>query len=174
MASSLRDENGHHYTEDQARDLIRDYMTHFPGIKKFVAEAHREAKENGVVFSMFGRPRRIPKAKIIPKIYGNTPHDQMEYKWRTLLNLAVNHKIQASAASIVNRAAIKFYAACREQGLDAKIIMQVHDELIVECPEEQAEAVKLLLKECMETAVTIPGVPITAAPVVAKDLASLK
>lgn len=100
----------------------------------------------------------------IDKIYGKKQHKDLPYEARGLLNLAVNHKIQSTGASIMNRAAIAFYNNLRIAGIDAKIVCQVHDSLIAECNEVDAEAVSLLMQDAMENTVILPGVPLEAIP----------
>jgi DNA polymerase I-like protein with 3'-5' exonuclease and polymerase domains len=75
-------------------------------------ESHEIAKRDGVVYNLYGRPRRIPEAKRITKIYGNLPHGELPYVARSWLNLAMNHRVQSTAASIVNRAAIISITEC--------------------------------------------------------------
>lgn len=173
LAQGLTNENGEHYSLEEAEELIESYFELYPGVKAFIHSTHEEVKENGVVYSMYGRPRHIPKAKII-KMMGNRPHKELSYQYRTLLNLAVNFKMQSTAASIINRAAISFYKKVKEEGIRAKLVMQVHDELIAEAHKEDAEKAAQILKDCMESAVELPNVPLKAEPVIADNLADLK
>ncbi len=167
---------------EECRQIAHDYFTGFPGVKSMMLKAYDEAMTNGVVYNLFGRPRRMPKAKKIRELFGDAEHSELPYEWRTILNLAVNHKIQSTAASLMNRAAIAFYEACQLRSwslsdarwLEVRIVMQVHDELIVECPEALAEEVAALLKYCMENTSTLPGVALIAEPKIGLDLAELK
>jgi DNA polymerase-1 len=86
----------------------------------------------------------------------------------------MNHRVQSSAASIVNRAAIALWKAIKQLELDAKIVLQVHDELVVECREQDSEVVAELIKYCMETTTILPGVDLKADPVIASNLGDLK
>lgn len=156
--------------EDTATDIF-NYFERFPGVKKMMLEAHDLAKKQGYVTSLFGRPRRIPDAKKIVKIYGNQQHADLPYEARSLLNLACNHRIQSTGASIVNRAAIAFYNAAKEANIQAKIVLQVHDELVVECEEKDAEDIKLLLQYAMECTTLLEGVDLEAVPRITKNLA---
>lgn len=160
---------------DEAQATIDGYFEKFPGVARFMTDAHEEAKATGRSMSMFGRPRRLPKAKDIPAIYKNTAHAALPYEARTLLNLAVNHKCQSAGASIINRAAIRFMELIKEANIkDAYLVMNVHDELVVECREEDAEDVAALLKYAMEETTHLPGVKLEAIPVIAKNLKDLK
>lgn len=146
---------------DETQEDMDTYFQKFPGVKKMMNDAHELAKKNGYVTSLFGRPRRIPEAKKIDKIYGT---GQLPYEARSLLNLACNHRIQSTGASIMNRAMIKFYELNKELGLTAKIVSQIHDELIVECDTQNVETISLLLQTAMEDTTKLPGINFEAAP----------
>ena len=158
--------------EDTQAD-IDNYFDRFPGVKQMMLDSHEMAKRDGHVLNLFGRPRRMPEAKKIKQWYGNTPHEELPYQARTLLNLAVNHRIQGTAASIVNRAAIQFKKYCAEAGIDCQIVVQVHDSLVAECHERDAENVAILLQEAMENTVILQGVNLEAMPQVGKTLADV-
>lgn len=154
--------------EDTQQD-IDSYFEEFPGVKTMMLEAHKLAKANGYVTNLFGRPRRMPDAMKIDKIYGNA--DKLPYEARSLLNLAVNHRIQSTGASICNRAAIQFYNDVRAAGIEARLILQVHDELVAECREEDADDVAIILQNAMENTVHLEGIALEAVPRVTKNLA---
>jgi DNA polymerase-1 len=122
----------------------------------------------------------MPKAKALDAIYGNTPHADLPYEARNILNLSVNHRIQSTGASIMNRAAIACHNMCTELAKtdtlwsEVKIVLQVHDELILEGPDALADDMVIILKEAMEHTVTLPGVELIAEPKIAKNLADLK
>lgn len=167
-------------TMDRAAEIIDAYFEKWPKVKQMQLRAHEAAKKNGVVYNMFGRPRRIPKAMDIPKIYGKIRHSELPYEYRTLLNLAVNHEIQSTGASIMNRSAIAVWKKIKEyEKIDArwrlvKIVLQVHDELVLEGPAELAEDMVQILKNAMENTVSLPGVQLIAEPKIASNLADLK
>ena len=156
--------------EDTAEDMDK-YFERFPGVRSMMLEAHEKAKADGYVTNLFGRPRRIPEALKINKLYGNVPHADLPYEARKLLNLACNHRIQSTGASIINRAAIAFYKACKDAQIDCKIVCQIHDELVIECAENDAENVRTLLQYCMEETVQLEGIRLEAIPRVTKNLA---
>jgi DNA polymerase-1 len=131
------------------------------------------AKKTGQVTNLFGRPRRMPEAKNIPRIYGDLDHAELPYECRNVLNLAVNHRIQSTGASIVNRAAIKFHELCKEAQIEAKLVLQVHDSLIAECNEVDADNVLILLQNAMEETTILPGVRLEAIPKIGKNLAEV-
>lgn len=164
---------------EETQEIIDLYFEKFPKVKQFQLQCHKQAKENGYVVNLFGRPRRMPKAMAIPELFGKTKHEDLPYEWRNLLNLAVNHPVQSTGASIVNRAAIAMYRKFREaEALDSgwkdvRIVLQVHDSLIVEAPECLAKEVAVIMQDTMENTVTIPNVKLEAKPLIGKSLAEV-
>lgn len=167
-------------TIKEAREVIEDYFERFPKVRQLMLSSHEEAKKNGRVTNLFGRPRRMPEALEITKLYGNTPHEKLDYKIRNILNLAINHKIQSTGASIMNRAAIAFdnIAKARRaednRWFEVKIVLQVHDELVIEGPEMLGDSMAEALKVAMEDTIALPGVALIAEPKKAYNLADLK
>lgn len=165
---------------DEAQTLIDRYFQSYPQVELMMLESHEMVKDDGMVLSAFGRPRRIPEGKNIRKIYGNTCHGDLPYQIRTLLNLGMNHRVQSTAASIMNRAAIacwgniQIIAANDPKWAEVKIVLQVHDELVLEGPEELAEDMSIVLKDAMENTCQLPGVALLAEPKIAYNLADLK
>jgi len=157
---------------DETQEDMDKYFEAFPKIQEMMKKAHKTVKKQGYVTSVFGRPRRMPEATQIDRLYG--PNADLPYDLRKPLNLAVNHTIQSTAASICNRAMIKFYNDCKDLDINAKIVMQVHDEIIVEVDDTQAEDAALLLQNAMETAVELPGVAMEAIPHIGKKISDLK
>lgn len=159
---------------EECQQIIDDYLEAFPGVKNFMLESHALVKKNGVVHSIYGRPRRIPEAKNIERLYGNTKHSDLPYQVRTLLNLAVNHRVQSSGASIMNRAAIE-----AKRRIDAnswkevKIVLQVHDSLILEGPDVLKEEMAALLKDSMENTTVLPRVLLEAEPKIGCNLSEV-
>lgn len=158
---------------DDTQQDINAYFERFPGVAKMMTDSHKQAKKNGQVVNLFGRPRRIPEAKLINKLYGDIPHAELPYEARSLLNLAVNHRIQSTGASIVNRAAIQFKVNSTLAGIDCKIVVQVHDSLVVECDEQNANDISMLLQDAMENTTQLEGIALEAAPKIGKNLAEV-
>lgn len=156
---------------DDTQQDIDDYFEAFPGVKDMMLEAHNLAKTQGFVTNLFGRKRRMPEALLINKHYGNAEHGELPYEARNLLNLAVNFRIQATGASIINRGAIAFNRNCKVAGIDCKMVLQVHDSIVIECNEADAEAVSLLLRDAMENTVRLEGIKFEAIPKISKSLA---
>lgn len=158
---------------DGTQEDIDSYFERFPDVAKMMINSHKEVKRDGQVVNIFGRPRRIPEAKKIDKIYGKLDHAELPYDARNMLNLAVNHKIQSTGASIVNRAAIRFHKLCLEANIDCNLVCQVHDSLIAECKAEDADNVLLLLRESMENTVKLEGIELEALPKIGGNLAEV-
>lgn len=163
-------------SREECASIIENYFTNYPRVEQLMLDSHEQAKANGMVYNLFGRPRRMPDALSIPKLYGkNTPHSELPYAARNTLNLAMNHRIQSTAASITNRAMIRFHNHIREVGIEGcSVVLMVHDEIIAECRKEDAEDVALLLKDSMENAVHLPGVDLIADPKIANNIGDLK
>ncbi len=155
---------------DEADQCIADYFEKFPKVAKMMTDSHNKAKTDGRVVNLFGRPRRLPEAMRITKLYGNKEHSELPYEARNLLNMAVNTPIQSSGASIVNRNAIRFHQNRKQAGIDARIVLQVHDSIIVECNQEDAEDVAVLLQDAMENAVELKGIKFEAVPQIGNNL----
>lgn len=158
---------------DEAQSIISDYFERFPSVELMMLKAHTTVKKQGYVENYFGRKRRIPDAVKIEEMYGSLTHAELPYVARNLLNLGVNHSIQSTAASITNRAAIRFTDMCKEAGIDAQLVLQVHDSLIAECDEKDGEAISVILREAMENTVVLPGVTLVADPKIGRNLSEV-
>lgn len=159
---------------DATQADIDSYFDKFPGVRKMIDDAHSLAKKQGYVESLYGRKRRIPDAAKIGKLYGETTsHGDLPYEARNLLNLAVNHRIQSTGASIVNRGAIRFHNLAKEAEINCSTVLQVHDQLVIECDEKDSENVALLLREAMENTVQLEGIRFESVPRIGKSLAEV-
>ena len=137
-------------TRKAAKEYIENYLATYHGVDSFLKNTVENAKENGYTATMFGRRRPIPELK-------STNRNLRAFGER----VAMNSPIQGSAADVIKIAMINVYRSLKESGLDARLIMQVHDELIVESREDCAdEAAEILVHE-MENAVKTT-VPLTA------------
>jgi DNA polymerase I len=167
-------------SQAESQELIDRYFAAYPRVELMMLESHEQAKAKGEVHTLFGRPRRIPAALEIKATYGNASHGELPYAIRGLLNLGMNHRVQGTAASIMNRAAIacwkmiKILAEEDAKWAEVKIVLQVHDQLILEGPEELGEAMVIVLKDSMENTTILPGVKLVADPTISKDLAGQK
>lgn len=136
-------------TRRQAADYIESYMSRFPAVRAYLDKEIESAERDGFVTTMFGRRRYIPELASQKK--------NMQAFGR---RVAMNSPIQGAAADIIKLAMINTARALRENGLDAALILQVHDELIVESAKECAERAAEILKSEMENAVKL-AVPLT-------------
>ena len=162
-------------TREEAQEIMDKYFGVYPKVELMMLESHEQAKRQGIVYSLFGRPRRMPEAKNLEQSYGNTEHKELPYAARNILNLSMNHRVQSTAASIINRASIAFYNKIRDLGIkNCRIVMQVHDELIIECSEADSSVIANILKQCMENTTTLPGVKLQVEPKIGKTLADIK
>ena len=164
----------------EAQEIIDNYFERFPSVHKFMLETHKEVMSAGRVTSIFGRPRRMEAATKIPRAFPNVEHAKLPYEFRKFLNLGVNHKIQSTGASIMNRGAIgvtddiEALAAQDPRWEKVRVISQIHDELILEGPEALKDDMAAILKDRMENTVELPGVKLIAEPKIAYNLKDLK
>ena len=134
----------------EARDYIDSYLNHYQGVKAYMKQVVADARESGFTQTIYGRRRYIPELK------------SSNFNVRSgAERIALNTPIQGTAADIIKLAMIRVDAALREQFPEAKLILQVHDELIVECPEEIASRVAELVSAQMEQVADL-SVPLTA------------
>ena len=125
----------------EARDYIDSYLDSYPAIEQYLENIVREAHEQGYVSTMFGRRRYIPEISASNK-------NLQKFGER----VAKNSPIQGSSADIIKIAMINTHKKLCESGTGAKLLLQVHDELLIECPREHKEEVLLLLTKEMENA----------------------
>jgi len=128
----------------QAQDFIARYFEKYEGVKRYIENTIKEAKNKGYVTTMFGRRRYIPQVT-------SSNHQKKEFAYR----VAVNTPIQGSAAEIIKLAMIKIWRQFQKRKLAAKMILQIHDELIMEIHKKEIEKVKILVKEEMERVVSL-------------------
>lgn len=130
-----------HITRKDAEEYINTYFSKHSAVKAFMDGQVEFCKENGYVTTIMGRKRYIKEIKASAYMVRQVGE-----------RLAMNTPIQGSAADIIKIAMIKVYNALREQGLRSRLILQVHDELIINTYEDEKEAVEKLLVENMESA----------------------
>ena len=141
----------------EARDYIDSYLSNYPGVKTYMKNVVDGARSRGYTETMYGRRRYIPELK------------SSNFNVRSgAERMALNTPIQGTAADIIKLAMIKVDAALRENFPEAKLVLQVHDELIVECPEEIGPAVAALVSREMEQVAKL-NVPLTAEAKIGKS-----
>ena len=146
-AFSLSNDIGVSVTE--ADRYIKGYLANYSGVAAFMENAKKSAKEKGYAETYFGRRRYLPELQeknAIRRGFGE--------------RVAMNMPIQGTAADIIKIAMIRVYERLKAEYPEAKLIMQVHDELIIETPEKDAESIVSLLKDTMENACKL-AVPLT-------------
>lgn len=134
----------------QAKKYIDEYLEQYAGIKEFMDNIKEEAKEKGYVETMFHRRRYIPELK------------SKNYMVRQFgARAAMNTPIQGTAADIMKISMLKVFEKIKKRKLKSKIVLQVHDEMMLEVPLEEKDEVQKIIKDCMESAVELK-VPLVA------------
>ena len=141
----------------EARAYIDQYLDHYQGVRNYMKTVVADARERGYVETMYGRRRALPELH------------SSNYNVRTgAERMALNTPIQGTAADIIKIAMIRVFDRMQRENLAAKLVLQVHDELIVECPQEEAETVLRLMTEEMQSAAELK-VPLIAEAHVGKN-----
>ena len=137
-------------TRQEAADYMDKYLETFSGVKQYMYHVKEQAHKDGYVATLMGRRRWLPELK------------SSNYNLRAFgERVALNMPIQGTAADVMKLAMIRVARRLKAEGLQAQLILQVHDELIVECPQAEQEQVKALLAEEMQAAGTF-SVPLVA------------
>ena len=137
-------------TVAEAKAYMEAYFATFPGVRQYMDSVVAQAKEQGYVETLFHRRRELPEIR-------SSNFNLRSFGERVALNMP----IQGTAADIMKLAMVAVERRLKEELPSAKLVLQVHDELIVECREEQAEAAARMLEEEMEQVVSL-SVPLTA------------
>ena len=134
----------------EAKEYIENYLTNYAGVRRYMKDVVANAREIGYTQTMFGRKRYIPELK------------SSNFNIRSgAERIALNTPIQGTAADLIKLAMIRVENALQENYPEAELLLQVHDELIVECPEEMAKEVAALISREMERIAAL-NVPLTA------------
>ena len=134
----------------EAKAYIESYLARFSGVRRYMTEIVQKAKEHGYVETLMHRRRNLPEltaSNFVTRSFGE--------------RVALNMPIQGTAADVMKLAMVRVDQRLREEGMRGRLILQVHDELIVECPEEETERVCTLLTKEMQNVVHF-SVPLTA------------
>ena len=126
----------------EAENFVKTYFAKFPGVKKYLDEIRQLAAQQGYVETLLGRRRYFPalQGKINPQMKNREERE------------AINAPIQGTAADIMKIAMLKIPPAIKAAGLKAKMLLQVHDELVLECPQDELEKTARLVQETMANA----------------------
>lgn len=128
----------------EAAEYIEQYFATYPEVKKFLDRQVENAKKEGYVTTMFGRRRPVPElssSNFMQRSFGE--------------RVAMNSPIQGTAADIIKIAMIRVWRRLKEENLSSRLILQVHDELLIETAEEETEKVKAILDEEMKAAANL-------------------
>jgi DNA polymerase-1 len=138
-----------HVRPAEAKAYIDAYLERYHGVRDYMHHVVEQAREKGYVETLWHRRRDLPELK-------SSNFNMRSFGERVALNMP----IQGTAADIMKLAMVNVDRALKKEALAARLVLQVHDELIVECPEEEAERVQKILKEEMENVVSL-SVPLT-------------
>ena len=131
-------------TVKEAREYINGYFANYPEVKEYMQNNVKQAKESGFISTLLNRKRYIPEIKsanFVLRSFGE--------------RAAMNMPLQGSSADIIKVAMVNVYKRLKKEGLKSKLILQVHDELIIDTLKEEKDVVVNLLKEEMENAVKL-------------------
>ena len=133
----------------EADQFMQRYFSTYPGVRRYIEETQALAREQGYVETLLGRRRFFPVLK-------TTANTQSAYNTRQAAErAAINHPIQGTAADIIKIAMIRLHRALIEGGYRSRMLLQVHDELVLEVPDAELIAVSKLVRETMEGAYTL-------------------
>ena len=147
---------------EEARSFIERYKEQYVGIARWIEETIRQARELGFVETLLGRRRYIPEINSrAPMVRSGAERS------------AFNFPVQGTAADILKKAMVELAAALHEDWPEAKMVLTVHDELVCEVPEEQAQALAKVMKKLMEGAFRL-DVPVLVEVAVGKNWKEMK
>lgn len=170
--------------QKEAQELVNGYLDGFPQLKEWRERSREQVKANGYIKNYVGRVRHLPRVK---KTYAKFGDRMMDWRfrkelegqygkdqvmkayrdYRNGLNNCLNFQLQSLAAAVVNRAALAINRKAEEMGIDAKVQAQVHDQLIINVREDQADEFAPIVQHLMEVTTKLPGVTLKAPPEIA-------
>ena len=173
-------------SQKDAEVLVDGYLDGFPKLKEWRINSREQVKQHGFIVNKVGRIRHLPKAKQIYSKYGEQILDwkfrkelserygsdavtQLYRDYKNAMNNCLNYQLQSLAAAVVNRAAIQINRKLKEMGIDGRVQAQVHDQLLINVPEEKAAELKPIIQEIMENTTKLPGVTLKAPPEIANN-----
>ena len=131
-------------TQDEAKSFIEQYFARFPGVRGYLDRCVQQAREQGYVETLSGRRRYIPEVK--DKSFNIRSFGE---------RIATNSPLQGSAADLIKRGMILLHHALAAEGRAARLLLQVHDELVLEAPPAEVDAIAALVKHTMESAAVL-------------------
>ena len=174
-------------SQKEADVLVQGYLNGFPDLKRWREESRQQVKEHGFIKNYVGRVRHLPKAKEIYTKFGDKLLDwkfrkelsvsygndfvlKLYRDYKNALNNCLNYQLQSLAAAVVNRAALQINRKAKELGIDAQVVAQIHDQLIINVRKDQAEMFAPIVQDLMETTTVLPGVTLKAPPEIANNM----
>ena len=146
----------------EAKEYMQRYFEKYSGVHQYMTDIVERAKADGFVSTLMGRRRWLPELK-------SSNFNLRSFGERVALNMP----IQGTAADLMKLAMIRVDRRLRAEGLEARLVLQVHDELIVECPDGEVERVKMLLTQEMEGVADL-SVPLNADSAAGQSWAEAK
>jgi DNA polymerase-1 len=169
-----------------AEELVKGYLDGFPQLKEWRERSREKVKAHGQISNYVGRVRHLPRVKKVYSKFGDRMMDwrfrkelEVQYgrdqvmkayrDYRNGLNNCLNFQLQSLAAAVVNRAALAINRKAKELGIDARVQAQVHDQLIINVDEKDAEMFATHVQHIMETTTKLPGVTLKAPPEISNN-----
>ena len=149
-------------SQQEARSFISRYFAKYPGVKRFMDAAVEDGQQNGYALTLMGRRRYLPEL---------TASNAMVREFGK--RAAMNTPVQGTAADIIKLAMVRVDEALRRERLQSRLILQVHDELLLECPPEEVETASRILQQAMEGVLAL-SVPLSAEVHQGKNWAEAK
>ncbi|MCI5179393.1 MAG: DNA polymerase I, partial [Candidatus Electrothrix sp. AW3_4] len=131
-------------TRKEAQTFIDRYFVHYPGIQQFMDDIMEQARKDGYVTTLLGRRRQLPEINA-------SNRNRRQFAER----MAINTPIQGTASDIIKLAMLKVHEQLIAQQAQARLLLQIHDELVLEVPEDELESVAALVKETMESVMVL-------------------
>jgi len=172
--------------QKKAEELVKGYLDGFPQLKEWRERSREEVKAYGQIKNFVGRVRHLPRVKKIYSKFGDRMMDwrfrkelEVQYgkdqvmkayrDYRNGLNNCLNFQLQSLAAAVVNRAALQINRKAKELGIDAKVQAQVHDQLIINVDEKDADMFAPIVQQIMQDTTKLPGVTLKAPPEISSN-----
>ena len=169
-----------------AEELVKGYLDGFPQLKEWRERSREKVKAHGQISNYVGRVRHLPRVKKVYSKFGDRMMDwrfrkelEVQYgrdqvmkayrDYRNGLNNCLNFQLQSLAAAVVNRAALAINRKAKELGIDARVEAQVHDQLIINVDEKDAEMFATHVQHIMENTTKLPGVTLKAPPEISNN-----
>ena len=169
-----------------AEELVKGYLDGFPQLKEWRERSREKVKAHGQISNYVGRVRHLPRVKKVYSKFGDRMMDwrfrkelEVQYgrdqvmkayrDYRNGLNNCLNFQLQSLAAAVVNRAALAINRKAKELGIDARVQAQVHDQLIINVDEKDAEMFSSHVQHIMENTTKLPGVTLKAPPEISNN-----